>query len=84
MLVNLQGCALRIDRAVDVGSAVILEGLPGASRLRGKVVASISLGKHEKPFWLLGVAIDEPGNIWGISNPPEDWAERSADPLPQK
>jgi len=24
-------------------------------------------------FWLLGLALDEPGNIWGIHSPPEDW-----------
>jgi hypothetical protein len=24
-------------------------------------------------FWLLGLALDEPGNVWGIATPPEDW-----------
>lgn len=73
VLVNQEGCALTIYRALDVGAAVILEGLPGAPKRTGRVVTSISLGRNEKPFWLLGVAIDEPGNVWGISNPPEDW-----------
>jgi hypothetical protein len=76
VLVNQQGCALTINRALDVGAAVILVGLPVASKVTGRVVNSISLGKREKPFWLLGVAIDEPGNVWGIPNPPEDWGER--------
>jgi hypothetical protein len=30
------------------------------------------MGKHEG-FWLLGLAIDEPGNVWGIDNVPADW-----------
>lgn len=73
VLVNLQGCALKIYRAVNVGSTVILEGLATAPKITGRAVSSISLGKLERPFWLLGVAIDKPGNVWGISDPPEDW-----------
>jgi hypothetical protein len=76
VLANLQGCVLKIYRALDVGSAVILEGLPAAAKITGRIITSIPLGKHEKAFWLLGVAIDEPGNVWGISNPPEDWVGR--------
>jgi hypothetical protein len=76
VLVNLHGCALKIYRALDVGSAVILEGLPAAPRITGRIVTSIALGKLERVFWLLGVAIDEPGNVWGISNPPQDWVGR--------
>ncbi len=76
VLVNLQGCALKLNRAVDVGSKVVLEGLPAATKITGRIVSSISLGKFEKPFWLLGIGIDEPGNVWGISDPPEDWAGR--------
>jgi hypothetical protein len=37
-----------------------------------RVVNCISLGEYEK-FWLLGLVLDEPGNVWGIDNPPEDW-----------
>jgi hypothetical protein len=83
VLVNLNGCALTIYRAVDVGSVVLLLGLASASKVTGRVVTSISLGQHGKAYWLLGVAIDEPGNVWGISNPPADWVERSAEGVPQ-
>jgi hypothetical protein len=24
-------------------------------------------------FCILGLALDEPGNVWGIETPPEDW-----------
>jgi len=24
-------------------------------------------------LWLLGLALDEPGNVWGITTPPDDW-----------
>jgi hypothetical protein len=49
-----------------------LEGLPSGVNVSGKVVSCISFGEHEK-LWLLGVALDEPGNVWGIQTPPEDW-----------
>jgi len=36
------------------------------------VVNCSSLGQYEK-FCLLGLALDELGNVWGIEKPPEDW-----------
>jgi hypothetical protein len=24
-------------------------------------------------YWLVGIALDQPGNIWGIHPAPEDW-----------
>jgi hypothetical protein len=38
------------------------------------VVNCISIGQYEK-LWLLALALDEPGNVWGIQSPPEDWAQ---------
>jgi hypothetical protein len=57
---------------VEIGVAVHLEGLPTATTVSGRVVNCISLGEHEK-LWLLGFALDEPGNVWGIESVPEDW-----------
>jgi hypothetical protein len=37
-----------------------------------RVVSCISLGGIEKRY-LLGLALDEPGNLWNIHTPPEDW-----------
>lgn len=37
-----------------------------------KVVNSISLGEYER-FWLLGLELHQPGNVWGIETPPNDW-----------
>jgi hypothetical protein len=37
-----------------------------------KVVNCISLGEYEK-FWLLGLELQEPGNVWGVEAPPDDW-----------
>jgi CheY-like chemotaxis protein len=72
ILVNLQGCAARSGQPLEVGTEVRLEGLPAGSNVTARVVNCISPGKYEK-FWLLGLALDEPGNVWGIETPPEDW-----------
>jgi hypothetical protein len=37
-----------------------------------RVVSCISLGDIEKRY-LLGLALDEPGNVWDIRTPPQDW-----------
>ncbi len=73
ILVNPQGCAVRFRRPLEIGVAVRLEGLPARTNVTARVVNSISLGEYEK-VWLLGLALDEPGNVWGIKTPPEDWA----------
>lgn len=74
VLVNLRGCAARSRGSVAVGTTVHLQGLPTTAQVTGKVVNCISLGEHEK-LWLLGLALDEPGNVWGIPTPPDDWAQ---------
>jgi len=51
-----------------------LEGLPTATNVAGRVVNCISLGEHER-LWLLGLALDEPGNVWGLEPVHEDWLQ---------
>jgi hypothetical protein len=50
-----------------------LEGLPASTDITASVVNCISMGEYER-LWLLGLALDQPGNVWGIQSPPEDWA----------
>jgi hypothetical protein len=57
---------------VEVGISVKVEVLPTAAKVSARVVNCISLGEHEK-LWLLGLALDEAGNVWGIETVPEDW-----------
>jgi len=72
ILVNPQGCAARFARSLEIGAAVRLDGLPASTDVTARVVNSISMGPYEK-LWLLGLALDEPGNVWGIPSPPADW-----------
>jgi hypothetical protein len=73
LLINIHGCAARFSRPLEVGAAVELLGLPVKRRVAARVVNCISLGEYEK-LWLVGLALDEPGNVWGIENPPADWS----------
>jgi hypothetical protein len=68
-LVNPQGCAARFGRPLEIGTAVRLEGLPSGIAVTARVVNCIAIEK----FWLLGLALDEPANVWGIPSPPDDW-----------
>ena|ERR1700756_3113010 len=75
ILVNVQGCALRSDHPMQVGSTVRVEGLPSGKSAYARIVNCISLGEHEK-LWLLGLALVKPENVWGIKTPPNDWAQQ--------
>jgi len=59
---------------VATGTAVLLNGLPLGAEIAARVVNCISLGEYEK-LWLLGLALDEAGNVWGIEQVPEDWGQ---------
>src|ERR1700722_15649724 len=71
-LVNPQGCAARFDRPLEIGAAVQLDGLPAETKVIARVVNCFWPGEFAK-FWILGLALDDPGNVWGIEPPPEDW-----------
>jgi len=68
LLVNLNGCAARCTRAVEIGAAVELQGLPTRT-VTARIVTCFSLGEYEK-IWLLGMELHSPGNVWGIEHVP--------------
>ena len=61
---------MRFRRPLEIGAAVQLEGLPAGTQVTARVVNCIPIGEYEK-LWLLGLALDEPGNVWGVQTPPE-------------
>ena len=74
ILANLSGCAARSTGPVAVGTVVYLDGLPANRTVAARVINCISLGEREK-LWLLGLALNESGNVWGLEKVPDDWAE---------
>ncbi len=72
ILANLRGCAVRSPRPVPAGTTVRLEDLPAKKPVQARVVSCTSLGEFEK-LWLLALALNEAGNVWGINPMPYDW-----------
>ena len=76
ILANMGGCAVRSPQPVPTGTVVQLNDLPSKKEVAARVVNCISLGEYEK-LWLLGLALDEPANVWGIDPEPEDWKQEA-------
>ena len=72
LVVNPQGCGVKLSRALDPGTRVLLDGLPGGLQATARVANCLPLGTDGR-FFLLGLALENPGNVWGIKSPPEDW-----------
>jgi len=63
---------VRSPRPVHSGTIVCLESLPTKTPVEARVVHCIALGEFEK-LWLLGLSLNEAGNVWGINPMPADW-----------
>lgn len=79
LVVNPRGCGLRLPYALELGTRVRLDNLPGGQSAEARVANCLSLGTDGKHF-LIGLALENPGNVWGIQSPPADWG--SASPVP--
>ena len=77
LVVNPQGCGVRSPHSLEPGTVVSLESLPGGGQVSGRVANCCPIGSDGK-FWLVGIALDQTGNFWGIPNPPTDWATAPA------
>lgn len=78
LVVNPQGCGVKLSRALDPGTRVLLDGLPGGVQVNARVANCLPLGTDGK-FFLLGLALESPGNVWGIPQPPGDWSDEGAE-----
>jgi hypothetical protein len=76
LVVNTQGCGVRLGRAAEVGLPVEIETITG-HKFPARVANCVSLGSDGK-YWLVGFALDEPGNVWGINPAPDDWGQPKA------
>ena len=72
LVVNTQGCGVRLPRPLEPGVQVILDELPIGTSVSGRVANCVPLGTEGK-YWLVGLALDEPANIWCIHPAPPDW-----------
>lgn len=74
--VNAHGCGLIASRALPRGTPVKLDMLPEAKQATAQIVDVVPLGE-DRNSWLIGTALDVPGNIWGLKRPPANWETAS-------
>lgn len=68
--VNSHGCELYAPRAFSHGSWVRLQSQDGERVTTAHVVHSSPIGEN---VWRVGIALNRPGNFWGVPSPPPDW-----------
>jgi hypothetical protein len=72
LVVSPQGCGFQASRALPLETPVLLSDLPGGGSSSARVASCLPLG-HDGKCFLIGVALYNHGNVWGIPDPPEDW-----------
>src|SRR5579863_2102932 len=72
LVVGPQGCGFRSSQALPLETPVLLSNLPAGGSASGRVANCLPLGSDGK-YFLIGVALYNHANVWGIANPPEDW-----------
>jgi hypothetical protein len=72
LVVSPQGCGFRASQSLPLETPVLLNDLPGGGSASARVATCLPLGNDQK-FFLIGVALYNQANVWGITNPPEDW-----------
>ena len=73
LVVSAQGCGFRSPHALPLETPVLLGELPAGGGTSGRVASCLPLGGDAQSF-LIGVALYNHGNVWGIADPPADWA----------
>ncbi|MGH9502441.1 MAG: hypothetical protein ACRD20_06290 [Terriglobales bacterium] len=77
LVLNPQGCGVRLSRALEAGLAVSLDELPTRMRVTARIANCVPLGAGGQ-WWMVGIALDEPGNVWGVHPAPADWGSDAA------
>lgn len=82
LVVSAQGCGFRSSEELQVGTPIMLSGLPGGGSVTARVANCLPLGVDGK-YFLIGASLYTHGNVWGIADPPEDWnVAAKDDPTP--
>src|ERR1700689_2664120 len=72
LIVSAQGCGFQTSQAMLPETPILLSNLPGGGSVTARVVNCQALGTDGKQF-LIGASLYTHGNVWGITNPPDDW-----------
>ncbi|HKH98003.1 MAG TPA: hypothetical protein VJ999_02755 [Candidatus Sulfotelmatobacter sp.] len=72
LVVSAQGCGIQSPQPLQTETPIMIAGIPGGASVTARVANCVPLGSDGKSF-LIGAALYNHGNVWGIVNPPEDW-----------
>ena len=81
LLVNPNGCGVRLNRPLKPGLRLRIDGLPGAA---GSAAASVTANVPPRPgsrYWTVGLGFDSPGNLWCLAPAPPDWSAHVSEPF---
>ena len=78
--VNPQGCGVRFSRPLEPGAQIRVDELPGGSSARARVASSLPLAEGSK-YWLIGICLEKPANVWCLVPTPQDWGRYA--PVPK-
>jgi hypothetical protein len=70
LVASAQGCGFRSTRALQLETPVMIGDLPGGGSVTARVANCLPLGNDG---FLIGAALYNHGNVWGIADAPEDW-----------
>lgn len=72
LLVNPRGCGVRCSRQLEPGLHLRIDELPGRGIAGATVACTRPLNGDDK-YWMVGIALESPGNLWCIAPAPDDW-----------
>jgi len=72
LAVSAHGGAIGVSQPLEIGMPLCLEIREG-QQVTARVVLCQRI-QGEQPSWIVAIELDKPGNIWGLTPAPEDWA----------
>ena len=76
LVVSAQGCGFRSSKPLPPETPILLTDLPGGASTSARVANCTPLGADGK-YFLIGAALYNHGNFWGVADPPADWGVAS-------
>ena len=75
--VSSHGCQLLAPRPLPRLTRIRLDRLTRVAITVAQVMRSTPVESTTVKMWRVGLELETPGNIWGIAQPPRDWATQS-------
>lgn len=75
VVANSYGCQIRSSHPLETGAEVRLDAIYTNRAIYATVIHCEPAGREQGALvWNCGLALEKPGNFWGIPSPPHDWS----------